>query len=147
MLKRFYIFTVVALITGSAAFAAPPDGATIANPIPLKQRDPTKAAEEEMHWMMKIHHYTPLLAQRDEVAEVTEKAKRGVKRATAATRWGHAILNYNGHSISNWWFVTPKGKREIYFDMGPTLPHKEAVRQESARGQYMLRMTPPLKVQ
>jgi hypothetical protein len=145
MLKRSYIFTVAALITGWSAFAAPPDGATIANPIPLRQRDPTKAAEEEMQWMMKIHHYTPLLAERDEMAEVTEKAKRGGKRATATTRWGHTILNYNGHSISNWWFVTPQGKREIYFDMGLTLSHKDDVRQESGRGQYMLRMMPPLK--
>jgi len=147
MLKRFHTITIVALVTASASFAAAPDGSTIANPIPLKQRDPAKAVEEEMQWMMKIYHYTPLLAERDEMAEVIRKAKGGKKQATASTRWGHAVLDYNGHLISDWWFMTAAGKREVYFDIGTVLTHKEAVRQESTRGQYMLRMAPPLKVQ
>ena len=147
MLKRFHTITIVALITASVSFAGAPAGSTIANPIPLKQRDPAKAAEEEMRWMMKIHHYTPLLAERDEMVEVIRKVKGGKKQTTASTRWGHAVLIYNGHLISDWWFMTPAGKREAYFDIGTVLTQKEAVRQESARGQYMLRMAPALKMQ
>jgi|SRR5947207_1007456 len=147
MLKRLHSMISVALITASVSFGAAPDGSTIANAIPLTERDPAKAVDEEMHWKMKIHHYTPVLAERDEMLEVLRKAKRGEKRPSATTRWGHAILTYNGHSISDWWFMAPAGKREVYFDIGTAITQKEAVRQESIRGQYMQRMAPPLKVQ
>ena len=62
--------------------------------------------------------------------------------------WGHGSLDHNGHLISEWWFMTPRGKRDVYFDTGTLISTPgEVARQESARAQYMQRMAHTLKVQ
>ena len=148
MLARAHIFTIVAIATAAACFPATPDGSTKAKAIPLKQRDPAKAVEEEMVWMMKLYHYTPLLALRDRVTEEVRKVKSGKKSTNTSAGWGHGTLDHNGHLISYWWFETPHGKRDVYFDTGTLINTPgEVERQESARAQYMRRMAPTLKVQ
>jgi hypothetical protein len=148
MLARAHIVTIAAVLAAASAFAATPDGSTKAKAIPLKQRDPQKAVEEEMTWMMKLYHYTPLLALRDRVVQEVRKVKAGKKSTNRSAGWGHATVDYNGHLISNWWFETPHGKREVYFDTGTLINTPgEVERQESARAQYMGRMAPTLKIQ
>jgi len=151
MLARVYIILIAAGIAVAPCFASPPgarDGSTKAKAIPLKQRNPAKAVEEEMAWMMKLYHYTPLLATRDALADAIRQAKTGKKSVSVSGFWGHATVDHKGHLISNWWFPTPRGKREIYFDTGTMINTPgEVVRQESARGQYIARMMPQLKVQ
>ena len=103
-----------------------------------------------MAWMMKLFHYTPLLATRDELREDLRKLKAGQKKqSTTKSNWGHASLDYNGRLISRWWFASPRGKREIYFDTGTlTNTPGEVARQESARSIYIVRMLPGmLKIQ
>ena len=148
MLKRGHILTIIAIATAGSCFAATPDGSTKAKAIPLKQRDPAKAVEEEMAWIMKLYRYTPLLAMRDRVAEEVRKVKAGKKSTNRSAGWGHATVDHNGHLISDWWFETPRGKREVYFDTGTLINTPgEVARRESARAQYMGRMAPTLKVQ
>jgi antitoxin (DNA-binding transcriptional repressor) of toxin-antitoxin stability system len=148
MLKRVHILTIVAVVTAASGFAATPDGSTIAKAIPLKQRKPRKAVEEEMAWMMKLYHYTPLLALRDRVAEEIRKVKAGKKSTNTSAGWGHGTVDHNGHWISVWWFDTPRGKRDVYFDTGTLInTPREVARQESARADYMRRTAPTLKVQ
>jgi hypothetical protein len=148
MLKRANIVTILAVVATASAFAATPDGSTKARAIPLKQRDPAKAVEEEFTWMMKLYHYTPLLAFRDRVVEEIRKVKAGKKSTNKSAGWGHATVDRNGHLISDWWFDTPRGKREVYFDTGTLINTPgEVVRQESARAEYMRRMAPTVKVQ
>ena len=151
MLKRAHIIIVAAAFAIAPCFAAQPsvrDGSTKAKAIPLKQRDPQKAVAEEMAWMMKLYHYTPLLAMRDRVAEEVRKVKAGKKSTNRLAGWRHATVDHNGHLISEWWFETPRGKREVYFDTGTLINTPgEVARQESARAQYMERMAPTLKVQ
>jgi hypothetical protein len=148
MLKRLHIFTIIASATAASCFAATLDGSTKAKAIPLKQRDPAKAVEEEFAWMTKLYRYTPLLAMRDRIAEEVRKVKAGKKSTNRSAGWGHATVDHNGHLISNWWFVTPRGKREIYFDTGTLINTPgEVRRQESTRAEYMGRMAPRLKIQ
>ena len=148
MLKRAPIIAMLAIATAASAFAAAPDGSTKAKAIPLKQRDPAKAVEEEFAWMTKLHHYTPLLAMRDRMVEEVRKVKAGKKSTNKSAGWGHATEGQNGHLISAWWFGTPRGKEEVYFDTGTLLSTPgEVARQESARAQYMERMMPTLKAQ
>jgi hypothetical protein len=148
MLKRADIFTIIAIATSAACFAATLDGSAKAKAIPLKQRDPAKAVEEEFAWMMKLYHYIPLLALRDRVAEEVRKVKAGKKSKNTSAGWGHGTLDHKGHLISYWWFDAPPGKREVYFDTGTLIDTPgEVARQESARAQYMGRMAPTLKVQ
>ena len=145
---RVHILIVLAVLAVSPCLAATPDGSTKAKAIPLKQRDPAKAVEEEMAWMMKLYHYTPILATRDAIADQIRQLKAGKKLEKKPPGWGHASVDYNGHLLSNWWFPTPKGKREIYFDTGTLIKTPgEVARQESARAQYIGRMLPTLKVQ
>ena len=145
---RVHILTVLAVLAASPCLAATPDGSTKAKAIPLKERDPAKAVEEEMAWMMKLYHYTPILATRDAVADQIRQLKAGRKPEKKSPGWGHASVDYNGHLLSNWWFPTPKGKREIYFDTGTLIKTPgEVARQESARAQYIGRILPTLKVQ
>jgi hypothetical protein len=145
---RVHILTVLAVLAVSPCLAATPDGSTKAKAIPLKQREPAKAVEEEMAWMMKLYHYTPILATRDAVADQIRQLKAGKKPKEKPLGWGHASVDYNGHLLSNWWFATPKGKREIYFDTGTLIRTPgEVVRQESARAQYIGRILPTLKFQ
>jgi hypothetical protein len=151
MLRRVHTLTIVTVIAAASCFAATAtehDGSTKAKAIRLKQRGPEKAVEEEMAWMMKLYHYTPLLAMRDAVTDNIRKWKAGKKSGNTSAGWGHATVDYKGHLISNWWFETPHGKREAYFDTGTLIDTPgEVARQESARAQYMARMAPTLKVQ
>jgi len=148
MLKRVHIFTMVAIATAASCFAATLDGSTKAKAIPLKQREPAKAVEEEFAWMTKLYRYTPLLAMRDRIAEEVGKVKAGKKSTNKSAGWGHGTVDHNGHLISDWWFETPRGKREVYFDTGTLINTPgEVARQESARAQYMGRMVPTLKFQ
>ena len=145
---RVHILIIFGVLAVSPCLAATPDGSSKAKAIPLKQRDPMKAVEEEMAWMMKLYRYTPLLATRDALAEQIRQLKAGKKPKKMAMGWGHASVDYNGRLLSYWWFPSPKGKREIYFDTGTLLKTPgEVVRQESARAQYLGRMLPSLKVQ
>jgi hypothetical protein len=141
---RVHMLTFVAVLTASVCVAAPPNGSTMATAIPLKQRDPAKAVEEEMQWMMKLYHYTPVLATRDEiatlVADAVRRLKAGQKPASgkAPAPWEHGSLDRKGRLISYWVFRTPRGKKEVYFDTGvPIGAPGELARQESARAQYI----------
>ena len=84
----------------------------------------------------------------DAVADASSKVKAGKKSVNTPAPWGHRTLDYSGHRISYWWFVTPRGKKEVYFDTGlssDTL--KEVAEQESARAQYMRQMASSVKLQ
>src|SRR5438876_5817318 len=136
MLKHAHIIAILAIATAASAFAAAPDGSTKATAIPLKQRDPAKAVEEEFAWMTKLHHYTPLLAMRDRMVEEVRKVKAGKKSTNRSAGWGHSTIDHSGHLISKWWFDSPHGKREVYFDTGTLIDTPgEVARQESARAQ------------
>lgn len=148
MLIRAYILTIAAAVVASPCLAATQDGSTKAKAIPLKQRDPAKAVEEEFAWMMKLHHYTPLLAMRDALADAVRKAPTGKSSVNIDPGWGHGSVEHNGHLISEWSFLTPRGKKDIYFDTGALINTPgEVARQDSARAQYMARMAPTLKLQ
>jgi hypothetical protein len=148
MLTRVHIFTILVVLAASPCLAATPDGSSKAKAIPLKQRDAAKAVEEEMQWMMKLYHYTPLLATRDAALDSIRRVKAGKKPVSTSAGWGHATVDHKGHLISNWWFVTPRGKREVYFDTGTFINTPgEVARQESARAQYMGEMIPKIKLQ
>ena len=145
---RIPILITVAVLAGSQCAAATLDGRSKESAIPLKQRDPIRAVEEEMGWMMKLYHYTPLLATRDDLAEQIRQLKAGKKPQKKPPPWGHATVDYNGRLLSNWWFPSPKGKRNIYFDTGTLIKTPgEVARQESARSLYIVRMLPTLKIQ
>lgn len=148
MRMRIQITTLILVVSASVCSAATPLGSTKATAIPLKQRDPAKAVEEEMAWMMKLYRYTPILATRDALAEQIRQLKAGKKPQKKPSDWGHASVDYNGQLLSNWWFPTPKGKREIYFDTGTLIRTPgEVARQESARALYIARILPTLKIQ
>lgn len=71
VVRPIHIFILVAFVVATPCHAKRPivrDGSTIEKAIPLKKRG-LKAVEEEMAWMTKLHHYTPLLATRDVIAE------------------------------------------------------------------------------
>ena len=98
--------------------------------------------------MMKLYHYTPILATRDALIDAVRKAKAGKKQVNLPNNWGHASLDFNGHLISNWWFATPRGKKDVYFDTGTLIRTPgEVVRQESARAAYLGRILPTLKLE
>jgi len=145
MLTRPYIFAIIAVVAAAPCLTAYPadrDGSTIAKAIPLKERG-MKAVEEEMAWMLKLYNYSPVLAVHDAVADTSSKTKTGKRSVNTAVPWGHRSLDNNGHVISYWWFVTPRGKKEVYFDTGTfsDVPG-EVAEQESVRAQYMRRMAP-----
>jgi hypothetical protein len=145
---RIHIVTIIALATAATCFAATQDGSTKAKAVSLKQRDPARAVEEEFAWMTKHYGYTPLLAMRDRMVEEVRIVKTGKKSTNRSAGWGHSTQDQNGHLISHWWFDTPHGKRELYFDTGTLLSTPgEVARQESARAKYMGRMAPTLKAQ
>ena len=147
MLIRIHIVTIAAILVASSCLAATPDGSTKAKAIPLKQRSPAKAVEEEFVLMMKLYRYTPLLAMRDALKVAFREAKAGNTSVSIDPGWGHASLDHKGRLISNWWFQTPRGKRDVYFDTGTLIDTPgEVARQESARAQYMARMAQTLKV-
>jgi hypothetical protein len=153
------IVTFHALLT-TAVFAVAPcyagkavvrDGSSMEKAIILKQRGP-KAVEEEMAWMMKLHGYTPLLATRDEVAksatEAVRRLKAGQKQSSLPSPqpWGHATRDHGGQICSYWWFRTPRGKREAYFDTGVSISIPgEVARQELYRADYFEKWVRSLK--
>jgi hypothetical protein len=155
MLTRAYLIVVTAVFAVAPCYAGKPivrDGSTMDKAIPLEQRGP-KAVEEEMAWMMKLFNYTPVLAMRDEVvklaADAIRRAKAGQKQPTGRPPqpWEHAALDHRGQWCSYWWFLTPRGRKEIYFDTGiSTSTPGEVARQESACAQYMGRMFQSLKL-
>jgi hypothetical protein len=151
---RIQILTTLAVLTASLCHAATPDGSSMAQAIPLKQRDPLKAVDEEMQWMMRRYRYTPVLATRDEIAALAADAIRRVKAgqkpssAKPPTPWEHGSLDRKRRLISYWVFRTPHGKKEAYFDTGVSINAPgELARQESARGQYMQQAMQSVKIQ
>jgi len=150
MLTRPYLLAIIAFVAAAPCLAAQPanrDGSTKTKAIPLKERG-MKAIAEEMAWMLKLYNYSPVLATHDADADASSKVKAGKKAVNAPAPWGHSSLDHNGHLISYWWFVTPRGKKEIYFDTGISSDTPgEVAEQESARAQYMRRMASSVKLQ
>jgi hypothetical protein len=115
--------------------------------IRLKERG-AKAVDEEMAWMMKLYHYTPVLTTRDAMIEVMRKVKAGQKGFDAPLNWEHATLEHGNQWCSYWSFLTPQGRKKIYFDTGVAISTPgEVPRQERTRAQYMARATDSLKLQ
>ena len=92
--------------------------------------------------MIKLFHYTPVLAMRDVVVDAVRQIKAGKKKSLQdLDLWSHRSLGRKGRLISYWSFPTPRGKKEIYFDTGASVDTPgEVARQESSRAQYMARM-------
>jgi hypothetical protein len=141
---RVHVLTILGVLAVSPCIAATPDGSAKEKAIPLQQREPAKAVEEEMQWMMKRYHYTPVLATRDEIAalaaDAVRRLKAGQKPASGKPPqpFEHASLDRGGRLISYWWFRTPHGRKEMYFDTGVSINAPgELARQESARAQYI----------
>src|SRR4051794_36340800 len=79
---RAYLVLVVIVLANAPCNAGKPivrNGSTLEKAIRLNQRG-TKAIEEEMSWMMKLHHYTPLLSTRDAFAEAVRQIKVDKKK-------------------------------------------------------------------
>ena len=150
MFTHAYLVLVVAVLAIAPCHAAKPinrDGSAKERAIPLKHRG-VKAIDEEMAWMMKVFHYTPLLATRDIMVDAIRKSKTTKKAVHAPTPWRHATLEHAGRWCSYWMVRTPRGERHIYFDTGiSTNTPGEVVRQESSRAQYMGRKIDSLKLQ
>src|ERR1700682_571080 len=142
MLTRAHLVMVTVILAVAPCYAGKStvrDGSTIEKGLPLKQRGP-KAVEEEMAWMMKLFHYTPMLATRDEMAKLAadaiRRAKAGQKQPPGhpPAPWEHATRDRDGQLISYWWFQTPHGRKEIYFDTGTSINTPgEVARQEKYR--------------
>jgi hypothetical protein len=152
MLSRAYVPLIAVVIAVTLCYAGKPivrDGSTIERAIPLKQRTAKAAVEEEMTWMMKLYHYTPVLATRDAFVEAIRQIKVEKKKEVRPPNpWGHASREYDGRLISYWWFVTPHGRKEIYFDTGMAIDTPgEVARRESTCAQYMAEKTQSLKLQ
>jgi hypothetical protein len=147
---RCLVVIAAVCVAVTPCYAAKPvarDGSSIEKAIPLKQRGP-KAVEEEMAWIMKLYHYTPLLASRDVLVEAIRKAKETKNTVHAATAWEHATLEHGRQWCSYWMVRTPRGKRHIYFDTGISIDTPGAVPQiESSRAQYMGHLLESLKFQ
>ena len=142
MLARAYILAVAVALTIAPCDAATRDGSTIDTAIPLKQRG-AKAVEEEMQWMMKLHGYTPVLATRDAALDIARQLKAGKKRETVKSQspWSHRTLKHGEQWCSYWGFLTPRGRKEIYFDTGVSINTPgEVERQESTRSKYIEKM-------
>src|SRR5438477_10532189 len=115
MLTRVLIIAVAAFVI-TPCYAAQPnfgDGSTKEKAMPWKQRG-ANAVEEEMQWMMKLYHYTAVLATRD----LTIDAVRKKKNLQDLDPWVHRTVGYQGKLLSYWSFATPHGRKEIYFDTG-----------------------------
>src|SRR5437868_9932382 len=149
MLTPAYLIVVTAILVAAPCYADKAivrDGSTMDRAISLKQRG-AKAVEEEMAWMMKLFHCTPVLATHDEIvklaADAIRRAKAGQKQPSGHPRapWGQATRDRDGRLISYWWFQTPHGRKEIYFDTGMSINTPgEVARQESSRAKYMVQM-------
>ena len=152
MLKRATILAAGFALLTTVTYAATHDGSTMEKAIPLKQRGP-KAVDEQMQWMMKLHGYTPMLATRDELqksaADAVRRLKAGQKPSTTRPPqpWEHATLDRNGRCCSYWWFRTPRGRKEMYFDTGVSISVPgEVVRQEQAVVEYFKKYINSLKL-
>ena len=147
-MRAHLVFIIVGL-TIAPCYAAKPidrDGSTIEKAIPLKQRG-AKAIDEEMQWMMKSLHCTPLLASRDVLVEAARKAVETKKAVHPPMPWQHATLEHGPQLCSYWMVRTPRGERHIYFDTGIPIDTPGAVQQmESSRAQYMDRLLKSLKI-
>jgi hypothetical protein len=99
--------------------------------------------------MMKLYHYTPVMATRDAVTDAVRRIRAGKKKSVQNLHpWEHGSLDHDGKLISYWSFTTPHGKKEIYFDTGASINTPgEVARQESARAQYMRGISQSLKTQ
>ena len=99
--------------------------------------------------MVKLCHYTPVLAMRDVVVDAVRQIKAGKKKSLQDMHpWEHASPEDHGKLISYRSFVTPRGKKEFYFDTGESINTPgEVVRQESSRAQYMARTWQSFNVQ
>jgi predicted transcriptional regulator len=120
---RVQVVLVALVITVAPCGAAKPgvrDGSTIEKAIPLRQRG-LKAVEEEMAWMNRLYKYTPILSTRDAFAEAMRQVKAGQKEGHAPQPWSHAIYDHAGQCCSYYWFRTPRGRKEIYFDTGVSI--------------------------
>ena len=120
--------------------------------IPLKQRG-LKAVEEQMQWMMKLYGSTPMLATRDELQKSAADAVRRLKAGQKPSKthspqpWEHATPDHNGQCCSYWWFRTPRGRKEMYFDTGVSRNAPgEVVRQEQAVVEYFKNYINSLKL-
>lgn len=150
MQTRTYLLLIATIVAVSPCYAGKSvarDGSTMARAIPLKYRG-AKAIQEEMDWMTKLHHYTPLLATRDVVAEAIRQIKAGNKKAGQNLHpWEHGTLEHNGQWCSYWSFITPNGRKQVYFDTGISVNTPgEVARQESTRAEYMARMSKSLQI-
>ena len=106
-----------------------------------------KAVAEEMTWMLKLYNYSPVLATHDAIADASSKAKAGKNSVNTPAPWGHGSLDDNGHLISYWWFVTPRGRKDVYFDTGISSDALgEVAEQDLARVQYMRQTASPADV-
>lgn len=150
MRMRAYLLLIAIVLAASPCYAgkgATRDGSTKARAIPLKYRG-AKAIQEEMEWMTRLYHYTPLLAMRDVIANAVRQMKAGNKKAGQNLHpWEHGTLEHNGQWCSYWSFITPHGPKQIYFDTGVSVNTPgEVVRQESSRAEYMVRMSKSLQI-
>ena len=144
LLVPILFFAVVPAFAGKSTAR---DGSSIEKAIPLTQRG-TKAIEEEMRWMMKLFHYTPLQATRDIMTEAVREAKATKKSVHPPAPWQHGTLEHGRQWCSYWMVRTPRGKRHIYFDTGISIDTPGAVPQiESSRAQYMGHAIEALKLQ
>src|ERR1041385_1522623 len=142
MLRHAYLVVIV------TAFAVTPchagksterDGSTMERAIPLKQRGPN-AVEGQMTWMMELYGYTPVLATRNAAEDIVRQLKAGKSRQTVKSQspWSHSTLKHGQQWCSYWWFLTPRGRKEIYFDTGVSVNTPgEVERQESACARYI----------
>jgi hypothetical protein len=149
---RAHILSLVLLIDVATCLGSKPPGnagGSIERAIPLTHRTAEAAVNEEMTWMRKLYHYTPLEATRDAFAEAVRQIKvEKKKEASAPTPWGHASREYKGRLISCWWLRTPHGRKEIYFDTGVSINTPgEVARRESACANYMAERMKSLKIQ
>ncbi len=155
MLTHAYLIAVVtafAVTPCHAGKSAERNGSTMEKAIPLKQRG-IKAVEEQMQWMMKLHGYTPMLATRDvlqkSAADAVRRFKAGQKpsQSPPPQPWEHGTLDHNGQCCSYWWFRTPRGRKEIYFDTGVSIKIPgEVARQESYCVEYFKKYVQSLKL-
>ena len=103
--------------------------------------------------MMKLHGYTPMLATRDvlqkSAADAVPRLKAGQKpsQSPPPQPWEHATLDHNGQCCSYWWFRTPRGRKEIYFDTGVSIKIPgELAWQESYCVEYFKKYVQSLKL-
>jgi len=89
---------------------------------------------------MKLHGYTPVLAMRDAALDIARQLKAGKKweAVKSQSAWSHGTLKHGEQWCSYWSFLTPRGRKEIYFDTGVSINTPGAVEgQESDVRKYI----------